>query len=136
MTSRMRFTAKTFLAAAVLGGGFASGAQAQDAWEHFLCYNIDPHGGFEERTVELKDQFAGYKAVVIRPVSLCNPVDKNGEGIRDPEYHLVCYEIKADPAGEAPRAVDVMTSNQFTEQGMTAVVPPRSLCVPSKKRKR
>ncbi|SMX28029.1 hypothetical protein TRP8649_02141 [Pelagimonas phthalicica] len=120
-----------FFAAALATGAFASSAHAFG--EHYLCYNIDPHGGFKEIPVELKDQFAGYKGLVIRPVSLCNPVDKNGEGIREPEVHLVCYEIKAEPVTKTKPAIDVMTANQFREQSMTAVLPPHTLCVPSKK---
>ena len=134
MSSKLCTVSKTLLAAVVVAGSFAVSAQAQVKGEHYLCYQIDPHGGFREVPVEMKDQFAAYQGVVIRPVQLCNPVDKNGEGILNPEVHLVCYEIKADPMGSAPRAVDVATQNQFTEQGMTAVLPPRMLCVPSLKR--
>ncbi|MDJ0826697.1 MAG: hypothetical protein QNJ16_14445 [Rhodobacter sp.] len=133
MIAKMRFPSSLLLATALLAGGLADPALAQSSGEHFACYDIDPAGRFEEMPVQLKDQFAAYEGVVIRPVSLCNPVDKNGEGLTDPEHHLVCYEIKADPIGSAPRAVDVVTSNQFTEQPMTAVLPPRLLCVPSKK---
>ncbi len=133
MTSRIPFPRTPFFAAAIFAGALASQGHAQDTWEHFTCYNIDPHGGFKEVPVELKDQFASYRALVIRPVMLCNPVDKNGEGIKDPDRHLVCYQIRADPAGGVPPAYDVNTSNQFTEQSMTAVLPPRTLCVPSKK---
>ena len=124
--------ARTVVAAVFLGGTCASGAHAQ-GWEHFTCYDIDPHGGFDERSVKLEDQFAQYEGLVIRPVSLCNPVDKNGEGIQDRDYHLVCYEIKADPVSLVDRTIDVNTANQFTEQSMTAILPPRTLCVPSKK---
>ena len=132
----MKLALKTSLAtiAIALIGTTGMTAPAQASWEHFSCYKIDPHGKFKPRDVRLEDQFARYAAHVVRPVMLCNPVDKNGEGIRDKERHLVCYEIKADPAGKAPKAVDVVTENQFQEQGMTAVLPPDILCVPSKKR--
>ena len=108
-------------------------AAAQVPGEHYLCYRIDPHGPFEPVPVSLADQFANYEGAVIRPVQLCNPVDKNGEGIVDPDVHLVCYEVNADPLGRVPRSIDVVTSNQFVEQSMTAVIPPVVLCVPSKK---
>ena len=135
MTSKLRILAKTFIAAACVAG-FAVSAQAQEQvkGEHYACYRIDPHGGFDEIPVSLKDQFAGYEALVIRPIQLCNPVDKNGEGILNPEVHLVCYEIRADPIGEFPPTYDVNTVNQFREQSMTAVLPPRMLCVPSFKK--
>ncbi len=136
MTSKLRFLSKTLIAAAFAAGAMTGSAlaQAEVKGEHYLCYRIDPHGGFKEVPVELKDQFAAYQGVVIRPIQLCNPVDKNGEGILNPEVHLVCYEIKADPIGRFPRTVDVETANQFTEQSMTAVLPPPVLCVPSFKR--
>ena len=108
MKSNWRFALTTFLASALLGGAFATTGHAQSSWEHFLCYNIDPHGPFEPLSVKLRDQFADYKGVVVTPVSLCNPVDKNGEGIKDRERHLVCYEIKADPIGAFPKTVDVV----------------------------
>ncbi|MEL7114050.1 MAG: hypothetical protein AAGP08_00420 [Pseudomonadota bacterium] len=133
MTPLFRKIVTSLGAATVLSATLALSAQAQGFGEHYACYRIDPHGGFDPRTVELKDQFAGYKAEVIRPVSLCNPVDKNGEGIREPEVHLVCYEIRAEAVTDVRPTVDVNTSNQFTEQSMTAVVPPVTLCVPTKK---
>lgn len=132
MRSLFKTTLKTIAVAVTLGAG-AAATPAMASWEHFTCYRIDPHGGFKPRDVKLEDQFAAYRGRVIRPIMLCNPVDKNGEGIKDKDRHLVCYEIKADPAGKAPRAVDVNTANQFTEQSMTAVLPPEMLCVPSKK---
>lgn len=133
MKSSWRFALATLLASALLGGAFATTGHAQSSWEHFLCYRIDPHGAFKSLSVKLKDQFHKYEAVVVNPVSLCNPVSKNGEGIQDSDRHLVCYEIRADPIGKFPNTIDVNTSNQFTEQSMTAVLPPRTLCVPSKK---
>ncbi len=30
----------------------------------------------------------------MKPVMLCAPVDKNGEGIGDPVSHLTCYELE------------------------------------------
>ena len=119
--------------------GSANFASAKDQqseandWEHYLCYDIDPHGPFKPRQVTLKDQFGVYQGVVLNPISLCNPVDKNGEGIKNFQRHLVCYEINADPIGRFRPTIDVITANQFTEQSMTAVIPPRTLCVPSKK---
>ena len=39
--------------------------------------------------------------MVIRdPFLFCNPVDKNGEGIRNPDDHLACY--RALPSGQPP----------------------------------
>lgn len=125
----------TLFSAIALTMAIGSAAQAggHNIGEHYLCYDIDPHGGFDARGVKLKDQFTGYEGKVVRPVTLCNPVDKNGEGIINPEIHLVCYEIRAKPVTDGPPTVDVLTSNQFAKQSMTAIIPPRILCVPSKK---
>ncbi len=54
------------------------------------------------------------------PKLLCNPVDKNGEGIPGPKSHLVCYEIKDDPEGTAERVKEVMVKNQFQEAAPSA----------------
>ena len=133
----MKIVTPFIFSAALVGAAHGAIAQAQeqqqDDWEHYLCYNIDPHGSFKPREVKLKDQFGFYYGVVLNPISLCNPVDKNGEGIVNFQRHLVCYEVNTDPIGPFPPAIDVITANQFTEQSMTAIIPPRTLCVPSKK---
>jgi hypothetical protein len=38
---------------------------------------------------------------VRRPELLCNPVSKNGEEIKNPDEHLVCYQTKP-PAQQPP----------------------------------
>jgi hypothetical protein len=41
------------------------------------------------------DQFqTGRLYDVKKPKLLCNPVDKNGEGIEHPLDHLLCYQVK------------------------------------------
>lgn len=97
--------------------------------EHYKCYPIvDLETPFNPVGVTLRDQFASTNAFVLRPVELCNPVDKNGEGIIDPSVHLVCYEI-SEPLQPKHR---VRTNNQFGELRFT-VKDARTLCVPSKK---
>ena len=46
---------------------------------------------------------------VVKPKLLCNPVDKNGEGILNPDGHLVCYRVKN--AGGEPRFEGVTVEN-------------------------
>lgn len=82
--------------------------------------------------MELKDQFGNSIAKVIEPRQLCNPVDKNGEGIPDKDNHLVCYEIQDDPQGNYERVKEVQIKNQFQE-GPLWVGSSRMLCVPSDK---
>jgi hypothetical protein len=95
--------------------------------DHFQCYT----GKFPRvapRPVTLVDQFGTLQTRAAKPFMLCNPVDKNGEGIRDRLNHLECYRLK--PAPKVARTVT--TRNQFGETSVTtrkAVV----LCVPSAK---
>ncbi len=91
--------------------------------DHFKCYEIEAPPF--EQDVTLEDQFGTEDTKVRGLVSLCNPVDKNGEGINDPTAHLACYRIK----GELGKR-DVLLENQFGAQTVT-VAKPETLCVPS-----
>jgi hypothetical protein len=105
---------------------------------HFKCYRVaQRHGKFAPRTVQLGDQFESKTAVVEKPLLMCNPVDKNGEGVVNPAAHLTCYRI-VDAAGQSdfiPR--DVSVQDQFTEQLVKAFRgtcrKASLLCVPSLK---
>ena len=70
---------------------------------------------------------------MIQPRLLCNPVDKNGEGIPYPKSHLVCYEIRDAPKGPTERVKEVAVQNQF-QRGQLWVGSANLLCVPSQKR--
>lgn len=61
---------------------------------YFKCYRVRPKDRFASRTVTLADQFETQTATVVKPRLLCNPVDKNGEGIFDPAKHLTCYTLR------------------------------------------
>jgi len=64
----------------------------------------------------------------MKPVTICNPVSKNGKEIIDPTAHLTCDQIK-DASGQekfSPR--DVVVNNQFGELTLTARKL-ESLCV-------
>ena len=119
------------------GRGAAPSADGADSrapalpLDHYACYP-GTFSTFQRRRVRLSDQFGEETVVVVRPVSLCAPADKNGQGVRDRRAHLTCYEIK--PLRPfAPRAVTV--KNQLGRQAMT-VVRPASLCVPASKSRR
>jgi len=105
---------------------------------HFKCYKVRPSGGrFQERTVTVADQFETKVTRVIKPLLLCNPVDKNGEGIPDPSCHLVCYRIR-DAIGQTrfPGAM-VTVEDQFTTEDLRTFTgecrKAGYLCVPSSK---
>ena len=95
--------------------------------DHFQCYEAE--GDLVNLIVDLEDQFGPEPVVLVgEPKLFCNPVDKNGEGINDPEAHLTCYEIEA--GGEVERVVVI--ANQFGEQTLE-VDDSELLCVPSAK---
>ena len=78
------------------------------------------------------DQFNSPAKVfdVKKPRHLCNPVDKNGESVKNANAHLVCYQMKG--AKGQPRHVrrNVFVNNQFGPETMTTIKE-RELCVPS-----
>ena len=65
--------------------------------------------------VDVVDEFNQHKLYDIKkPKRLCNPVDMNGEGIINPDAHLMCYKVK--PAEDEPKHIKVEgihTNNQF-----------------------
>lgn len=93
--------------------------------EHYKCYPINPPIRVDI-PVALRDQFGPSNARVLDAVELCNPVDKNNEGMINPDVHLVCYTI-ADSDLNRHR---VRTWNQFGFLDYV-VDPARKLCVPS-----
>jgi hypothetical protein len=119
------------VALALPTGSEAEGHEPPQA-NHFKCHQVLDWAEWEPRRVELKDQFGASVAHVIQPMMLCNPVDKNGEGIPNPEYHLTCYRIEDDPTGPTERVKEVMIRNQFQE-GPLWVGMANVLCVPSQK---
>ena len=104
----------------------AFGASTAPTIDHYKCYEAKGHSPRE--TVNLEDQFGKEKVRVHKPAFFCNPVNKNGEGILNPEVHLTCYEIEK----KDDQKRDVMVENQFGEQTLT-VEEPELLCVPSGK---
>jgi hypothetical protein len=107
-----------------------------EAANHFKCYKVRGTHRFAGLTVTVTDQFETRSMRVTRPVLLCNPVDKNGEGIEDPACHLVCYRIRnEEPAPFNPVAVTV--EDQFWIESLSTFVGEcrkvAHLCVPSSK---
>ncbi|MGH2688436.1 MAG: hypothetical protein ACRDKW_06475, partial [Actinomycetota bacterium] len=49
--------------------------------DHFKCYRTRTDGSFVPRNVTLADQFEDTSALVEKPSRLCNPANKNKEGI-------------------------------------------------------
>jgi hypothetical protein len=95
--------------------------------EHYECYRVT--GQIRPVPIKLlKDQFGSGSARVMRPLFLCNPVQKNDQEIKDLKTHLVCYQI----VGLKPANKTVRVVNQFGAQ-ILKVLDPQVLCVPSLK---
>ena len=105
---------------------------------HFKCYEVEVTEDtpeFERREVRVFDpNFEEDRTLEVKnPKLLCNPVDKNGEGIIDEENHLLCYDVK--PAEDQPKhekRESVFTNNQFGPEQLDTKKE-KELCVPSMK---
>jgi hypothetical protein len=84
---------------------------------------------FPGATVGLEDQFRTTEARLLAPYQFCNPADKNGEGIGNPDAHLMCYKfLDRSRASSVP----VKVTDQFgTEDLRTSSA--NVLCVPALK---
>ena len=113
--------------------------------DHFLCYPVkvsnppqgdddDDDDDFDDDIgiqASVEDQFTQPKLFdVIRPTRLCNSVDKEGEGIKNPASQLLCYQVK--PARGEPRhrrIRNIFVHDQFGPNQVDAIKE-RELCVP------
>ena len=107
--------------------------------DHYKCYKVRVTPGTplpaQDRKVAVTDQFtAPAKFLTLRkPRHLCLPVDKNGEGVKNPEAHLLCYAAK--PARGEPkhlRREGVFVNNQFGPLRVNTVKE-KEFCIPSVK---
>ena len=104
--------------------------------DHYKCYTVavtPDTPPFERRQVTVNDQFDQPKDYdVIRPAGLCNPVDKNDEGIKHPEDHLFCYVVRPVPGQPEHVPVAGAFNNQFQPQRFRTIRE-REFCLPSEK---
>jgi hypothetical protein len=100
----------------------------QPRLEHFQCYRTI-RKPFQQRAVQLTDQFGQRQARVIRRKELCNPVRKNTEKFLNTRSHLQCYSTVGGAVNKS-----VAVRNQFGSQRLRVGTPQR-LCLPSKKHK-
>ena len=118
----------TILAAALpallAGTGKEAKAQYQEL-DHYKCYDVLDDTVIGAK-VSLVDRFQDREQTVLRPRFLCNPVDKNGEGIINSTDQLVCFSIqKNQNVGE-----EVTVTTQFGEHVLN-VKKDQMLCVPT-----
>ncbi len=101
----------------------------------FKCYKAKDLKDlkFEAQIAGLTDQFVVNDGdfEVKKPFLLCNPTDKNGEGINNLHDHLTCYKIKGPKLDSALRP-QVEVTDQFGTLQLEATKP-FLLCVPSAK---
>jgi hypothetical protein len=122
---------RTIMLLAAAAAISANAAQAQSNPpsinpEHYACYRVSPARGFPLKRVVLKDQFGQAVGAVVQEASLCAPVSKNDQPIKDERTHLLCYVVKMNKS--ASKAV--LITNQFGRFIMK-VGPITQLCVPS-----
>src|SRR5262249_33484157 len=96
--------------------------------DHFECYELKP-GAFVNLSATVQDQFGTMTEMIRFPHSLCNPTNKNNEGIIDPADHLVGYVVKAP---KFTKRTNQTITNQFGTT-MIDVVRPDLLMVPTSK---
>jgi len=69
--------------------------------DHFKCYKVRITRGTPKFPsgvqVTVEDQFTTPPKIVDvkKPRFVCNPVDKNGEDVKQPNRHAVCYKVKS-----------------------------------------
>jgi len=89
--------------------------------------------GVSSQRVTLQDQFGSMSVDVRKPTFLCDPVDKNGEGIHDILTHLMCYQVKqVKTEPQFQKVLGVFVHNQFGPERLD-VKKPSELCVPALK---
>jgi hypothetical protein len=106
--------------------------------DHFKCYGVKvvkgspaPHKG---QKIVLTDQFAAARSFDIKkPATLCNPVDKNGEGIKNNTRHLLCYAVKASKKQpKHAKQAGLYVNNQFGP-GRLDTKKEEAVCLPALK---
>jgi hypothetical protein len=108
----------------------AHGVQPTNPLDHFKVYDVDTV--LTAHTVTLEDQFDQgevEQGTLVRIDRFANPVDKNGEGIADPNAHLVWYRFV--PTAWVP-SCSLTVENQFGVQKLM-VGRPQYLLVPAEK---
>lgn len=103
------------------------------AVDHFKCYKVKKPKGFEPTVaISVADELAQPKLYDLKkPTRLCAPVDKAGEGIKEQDSFLVCYQtapVKGQPKHVA--ANGIFLENQFGAERVDTKVE-AELCLPT-----
>lgn len=100
--------------------------------DHFECYKV-AFAKTRVGGVKVDDQFGTITVDVKKPLHLCVPVDKNGEGIPSPGQAAMCYLVRTTSGTPPPQKHlpnTLYTTHQFGSAALE-VFGPRELCVPS-----
>jgi hypothetical protein len=106
------------------------GVQPTNPLDHFKVYDVDSIPTLHP--VILEDQFDTLvveTGTLVKIDYFANPVNKNDEGIADPNAHLIWYRFIPT---HAPVTYKVMVTNQFGDQKLI-VGDPEYLLVPAEK---
>jgi hypothetical protein len=110
--------------------------------DHYKCYKVKASKTDATGTVLPKfpkilgvgvaDQFEDRTYDLIKPLHLCNAVDKNGEGLKNAAAHLLCYKTKKS-AGQATHTQrkGVHVHTQFATPLQVDSKRVEELCVPT-----
>ncbi len=102
--------------------------------DHFKCYKSAKAAGstaFVEQTVTLADEVETKSTRVIKATEFCNAVDKDGQGIEDPNAHLQCYQIKDAPGQARFDPSGVTVDNELGDGQQLTLKQAKRLCVPA-----
>ncbi len=108
--------------------------------DHFKCYTIAITKGTSKLPKGLQlaiaDQFTSPPKVfdVKKPTRFCNAVDKNGEGVLQPDAHLVCYQVAlARTTPKQPKHVKRLAVRLNNQLGPLSVdtLKESEVCLPS-----
>ena len=123
----------TFFLLLVTGWGQQAMAGTAPAVDHYKCYKAKGAKLDPKPTPEVEDEFEVDTDKVIKPAFVCNPANKDGEGVFFGQVHQVCYKVKGQK--KLP-PVTVRVFNQFTGingQDLKVKKKEKFLCVPSSK---
>ncbi len=106
-------------------------APTAPAADHFKCYKVARAKGRVDE-VKVDDQFGTLTLDLRKPVRLCVPADKNGEGMQDEAALLLCHQarVRRGTPRLVPPAGTIFTNNQFGTMS-TRVVKTQELCIPA-----
>jgi hypothetical protein len=98
--------------------------------DHYKCYKAT-RDRRRVSAVEVEDQFGIRTLDIKKPVHVCLPADKNGEGIPDPDATLVCYKVRPTSGTTRPPSQDIAFVNNQFGSDVLDLFRPTELCVPA-----